>query len=101
MSTPNLVNTGKQYSYRKLINERSNVAKAKPDRPPPPHLINGGTNESLLIDISPQDTPVLRNPQPTSQPVRGSCRSLMDEPIDVPQDGKFSFLLLLGPIFFS
>lgn len=76
------MSSGKQFNYRKLVNERA-VTKHKPDRPPPPQVSTSVNSEGLLIDISPQDTPVIYPPHTDN---RSSTMSLLDEPIDVLQD---------------
>lgn len=64
-----------------MVNERTN--KGKPERPPPPQVEKSANVEGLLIDISPENAPVTRENRNISvTPVR----SLIDEPIDVPQE---------------
>ncbi|XP_056635577.1 activated Cdc42 kinase Ack isoform X1 [Diorhabda sublineata] len=72
----------KQFNYKRLTNQDS--FKLKPQRPPDPKIDT--SREGVLVDISPEDRPVLRvkdtiNSRPESRAV-----SLLDEPIDVPQE---------------
>ncbi|XP_025835458.1 activated CDC42 kinase 1 isoform X2 [Agrilus planipennis] len=73
---------GKQFDYRKLAEDKS---KNKPSRPPQPkNHHQSETKESILIDISPNESTLLR--QSSQAPVLSSTNvSILDEPIDVPQ----------------
>lgn len=84
----------KQFNYRKLKNQES--FKGKPHRPPQPNI--DSSREGILVDISPDNGPVLRKketPRPESRAI-----SLIDEPIDVPQgsyessDEIFDYMML-------
>lgn len=78
-------NSEKQFNYRKL--EMANkTSKSKPRRPPQPKLdSNSTTKDELLVDISPNDccgNLRLSN----SMQVSPKSISLLDEPIDIPQE---------------
>lgn len=66
----------RQFSYRKLKNQTAEgaTAKALPLRPPPP----------ILVDVAPPEVVLLRRPDSSANVV-----SLLDEPIDAPQEGAF------------
>ncbi|KAK9745424.1 GTPase binding [Popillia japonica] len=72
----------KQFNYRRLTNENGS-SKVKPSRPPPPNVTN---KEGVLIDISPEECTILRSSAAMNEP---RSLSLIDEPIDVPQDDDF------------
>lgn len=78
--------TEKQFNYKKLTNERT--VKSKPQRPPQPKIIADASKEGLLIDISPEGT-LSVSPQPTSPRPNSRNISLLDEPIDVPEEAQF------------
>lgn len=83
----------KQFNYRKLKNQE--VDKTKPQRPPQPNTAS--SRESILIDVSPPDVDtVLRKKDNNSCQDSARTVSLLDEPIDVPQEeilqGKLQFL---------
>lgn len=86
-SSPSL-RKDKQFNYRKLANEGK--SKIKPLRPPQPKLINNTSREELLIDISPDDNSILQKSSVTQASPRSI--SLLDEPIDMPQEGKRNFI---------
>ncbi|KAI4461260.1 tyrosine-protein kinase [Holotrichia oblita] len=73
----------KQFNYRRLTNENGN-SKVKPSRPPPPNVVTN--REGVLIDISPEECTILRSSAAMNEPRN---LSLIDEPIDVPQDDDF------------
>lgn len=82
---------GKQFTYRKLTNESN--GKTKPSRPPPPTKVYnmqkrdgtpGGSNEGVLIDISPEEGSFRVATELSNN--RLSNLSLLDEPIDVPEE---------------
>ncbi|XP_017781945.1 PREDICTED: activated CDC42 kinase 1 isoform X2 [Nicrophorus vespilloides] len=74
----------KQFNYRKLNNERGAASdggsvRRKPERPPAPNT------EGVLIDISPESSS--NTPMRCTALETGMSRvSLMDEPIDVPEN---------------
>lgn len=73
----------KQFNYRKLTNENS--VKVKPQRPPQPKIAREMNKEGILIDISPEEA---SNSVATVSRPESRNLSLIDEPIDVPQEGK-------------
>lgn len=82
-----------QFNYKKLTNEIS--TKSKPERPPQPNFDT--SREGVLIDISPDESTLsslkLNDiPRPASRAV-----SLLDEPIDVPQDDQINDVLNAPP----
>jgi len=73
----------KQFNYRKLKNQE--VGQTKPQRPPQPNTAS--SRESILIDVSPPDVDtVLRKKDNNSCQNSARAVSLLDEPIDVPQE---------------
>ncbi|XP_049823460.1 activated Cdc42 kinase Ack isoform X2 [Aethina tumida] len=75
----------KQFQYRKLFNE--NVMLSKPQRPPQPKVDT--TREGVLVDISPEDVvPTARMTDIGKSTT--STVSLIDEPIDAPQEDYWS-----------
>ncbi|KAK4875251.1 hypothetical protein RN001_011673 [Aquatica leii] len=75
----------RQFNYRKL--EVCDKKKSKPNRPPQPTLTHSATTVSkdeLLIDISPDDVSSIKYPNPAQ--VSPKSISLLDEPIDIPQE---------------
>lgn len=93
-------NAVKQFAYNKLINERTNdtmsTLKSKPNRPPQPKITNHkhGTQEGVLIDLSPENSPENLKTQ-LQQQQNGSFAAMissidnttfciLDAPIDVP-----------------
>lgn len=82
----------KQFHYRRLANEKT-PTKSKPNRPPQPQApkAGGSAREELLIDISPEEDVVLRRKSQAQQHASPRSVSLLDEPIDVPQDGMYRF----------
>ncbi|KAK5644335.1 hypothetical protein RI129_005635 [Pyrocoelia pectoralis] len=82
-STP-FRNSEKQFHYRKL-EVTGKASKSKPRRPPQPKLNNNSHKDELLIDISPDE--LGSNLQlPNSVQVSPRSVSLLDEPIDIPQE---------------
>lgn len=81
----------KQFHYRRLANERT-PTKSKPNRPPQPQKKEGGSSarEELLIDISPEEDVVLRRKTQAQQHASPRSVSLLDEPIDVAQEGMYA-----------
>ncbi|XP_031350271.1 activated CDC42 kinase 1 [Photinus pyralis] len=74
----------KQFNYRKL-EMTTKTSKSKPRRPPQPKLNNISSKDELLIDISPDELGGnLR--LPNSMQVSPKSISLLDEPIDIPQE---------------
>ncbi|KAG5869453.1 hypothetical protein JTB14_027316 [Gonioctena quinquepunctata] len=71
----------KQFSYKKLTNHDS--FKSKPHRPPQPKIDTA--REEVLVDISPDEAPVLRMKDIPGRPESRTV-SLIDEPIDIPQE---------------
>nr|XP_022915939.1 uncharacterized protein LOC111425880 [Onthophagus taurus]XP_022915940.1 uncharacterized protein LOC111425880 [Onthophagus taurus]XP_022915941.1 uncharacterized protein LOC111425880 [Onthophagus taurus]XP_022915942.1 uncharacterized protein LOC111425880 [Onthophagus taurus] len=70
-----------QFNYHKLKNE--NLVKVKPARPPQPNNIQPN-KENALIDFSPEEQQITIKSAPSTIDTR--IVSLLDEPIDVPQD---------------
>lgn len=86
----------KQFNYRKLKNQE--VGQTKPQRPPQPNTAS--SRESILIDVSPPDVDaVLRKKDNNSSQNSARTVSLLDEPIDVPQEdilqGKLQLTIFL------
>uniref|UniRef100_A0A6P7FVY8 non-specific protein-tyrosine kinase n=1 Tax=Diabrotica virgifera virgifera TaxID=50390 RepID=A0A6P7FVY8_DIAVI len=71
-----------QFNYKKLTNQESFKSK-KPQRPPDPQIDT--SREGVLVDISPEDVPVLRKKEVVTSRPESRAVSLLDEPIDVPQ----------------
>lgn len=71
----------KQFHYKKLKNQES--FKCKPQRPPQPDFDTA--RESILIDVSPTDSKVVLRKTSDKSETRNAI-SLLDEPIDVPQE---------------
>ncbi|XP_072382085.1 activated Cdc42 kinase Ack isoform X1 [Diabrotica undecimpunctata] len=74
-----------QFNYKKLTNQESFKSK-KPQRPPDPKIDT--SREGVLVDISPEDAPVLRKKEVVTSRPESRAVSLLDEPIDVPQQGS-------------
>ncbi|KAF5279161.1 hypothetical protein FQR65_LT03407 [Abscondita terminalis] len=75
----------RQFNYHKL--EVSDKKRGKPNRPPQPKFNHSATTESkdaLLIDISPDEVSSIKYPNPVQ--VSPKSISLLDEPIDIPQE---------------
>uniref|UniRef100_A0A8D8YH53 Activated CDC42 kinase 1 n=1 Tax=Cacopsylla melanoneura TaxID=428564 RepID=A0A8D8YH53_9HEMI len=108
MNLPNLCQTNtvsKQFNYSQLNNDLtlspeerrvSKVVRPAPNRPPEPNGGAGGGGDGTLIDLSPGDqpqgsaAPPLRHVSPKLQNggvvgVGQNTRSILDEPIDVPE----------------
>lgn len=77
----------KQFNYRKLRNETGSI-KVKPQRPPQPKVHQDANKEGVLIDISPEER---RSAMSNSVRSASSNLSILDEPIDVAQEGNFLF----------
>lgn len=79
--------TEKQFSYKKLMNEKNDTTKRnKPQRPPEPRLETN--REAVLIQLSPDE--MVSGKAKTKRDTSKSeppCVSLIDTPIDVPQFG--------------
>nr|CAH7760487.1 unnamed protein product [Callosobruchus chinensis] len=84
----------KQFNYKRLANQKEREGSikrstSKPQRPPQPKVDT--TREGVLVDISPEDGDVVvlrskggamkKTPEPRAV-------SLLDEPIDVPEEGQ-------------
>lgn len=95
------VNANKQFSYNKLVNERSKNARLvaqqhkpaapsksapskreKPTRPPQPRI----DQEGLLIDLSPVETANVSATATVTNLQQSSGVCLLDEPIEVPTE---------------
>ncbi|XP_074028397.1 activated Cdc42 kinase isoform X2 [Leptinotarsa decemlineata] len=74
----------KQFNYKKLTNQES--FNTKPTRPPQP--LFDTTREEVLVDISPEEIPVLRMKDIPDRPESRTV-SLIDEPIEVSQENEF------------
>ncbi|GLV34191.1 Activated Cdc42 kinase [Carabus blaptoides fortunei] len=82
----------KQFNYKKLTNDS---AKSKPTRPPQPVMKNNNykqeneqacSKEAVLIDISPEAGAVQMRTEAVSKDRQVRSVSLLDEPIDVPEE---------------
>ncbi|XP_044755752.1 activated CDC42 kinase 1 isoform X1 [Coccinella septempunctata] len=73
----------KQFSYKKLMNEKIDIMKkTKPQRPPEPKIETN--REAVLIELSP-DEMLSGKPKNKTGMSRMANVSLIDTPIDVPQ----------------
>lgn len=85
----------KQFNYRKLKNQE--VGQTKPERPPQPN--KASSRESILIDVSPPDIDTVLRKKDNSSQNSARTVSLLDEPIDVPQEdilqGKLQLTIFL------
>ncbi|XP_066249305.1 activated Cdc42 kinase Ack isoform X2 [Euwallacea similis] len=80
------VSVDKQFSYKKLKNQ-DNICKIKPQRPPQPVLDT--SRESVLIDVSPPEIDGVLRKKDNFAIDHTRSISLLDEPIDVPQETCF------------
>ncbi|CAG9859957.1 unnamed protein product [Phyllotreta striolata] len=74
----------KQFNYKKLTNRDSFKIKNKPVRPPEPKIDT--SREAVLVDISPEEFPLTRVRNTVESRPESRAVSLLDEPIDVPQE---------------
>lgn len=84
------ISAEKQFNYRKLKNQESSTLK--PQRPPQPSIDT--SRESILIDVSPPESDVVLRKKDNVKHDSKKAVSLLDEPIDVPEDIDFEGTLI-------
>lgn len=87
-------NAVKQFAYNKLVNERAESVRVKPNRPPQPKINNTQNGqEGVLIDLSPDGSESIGQPSNQREVSNNSAKShnnsvcILDAPIDIPTEG--------------